>query len=136
MASNEELKAMGIKSDNVIICENCYEENEATRTTCKNCGAKLYRGGLGGKVQSRATEQKNDYSGNYYKKDNTVALAIKIISIVASVIGVIASLTLFGSSYTEDLAIIYLIVSIVGGIFSYALGEIIQKLQNIEDNTK
>lgn len=136
MASNEELKAMGIKSDNVIICENCYEENEATRTTCKNCGAKLYRGGLGGKVQSRATEQKNDYSGNYYKKENKVALAIKIISIVASVIGVIASLTLFGSSYTEDLAIIYLIVSIVGGIFSYALGEIIQKLQNIEDNTK
>ena len=133
MASNEELKAMGIKNDNVIICENCYEENEATRTTCKNCGAKLYRGGLGGKVQSRATEQKNDYSGNYYKKENKVALAIKIISIVASVIGVIASLTLFGSSYTEDLAIIYLIVSIVGGIFSYALGEIIQLLEDIKN---
>ena len=31
MASNKELKSMGIKSDNVIICENCYEENEVTR---------------------------------------------------------------------------------------------------------
>lgn len=133
MASNEELKAMEIKNDNVIICENCYEENEATRTTCKNCGAKLYRGGLEGKVQSRATEQNNDYSGNYYRKGNKVALIIKVISVIASIIGIIASLTLFGSSYTEDLAIIYLIVSIVGGIFSYALGEIIQLLEDIKN---
>lgn len=43
MASDEELRAMGIKSDNVIICENCYEENEASRNTCKNCGSKLYK---------------------------------------------------------------------------------------------
>lgn len=35
MSSNNE--------NNVIICENCYEENEGTRKTCKNCGAKLYK---------------------------------------------------------------------------------------------
>lgn len=133
MASNEELKAMGIRKDNVIICENCYEENEATRTTCKNCGAKLYRGGLEEKGQNRVKGQNNEYSGNYYRKGNKVALIIKIISVIASIIGIIASLTLFGSSYTEDLAIIYLIVSIVGGIFSYALGEIIQLLEDIKN---
>ena len=133
MASNEELKAMGIKNDDVIICENCYEENETTRTTCKNCGAKLYRGGLEEKGQNRVKGQNNDYSGNYYRKGNKVALIIKVISVIASIIGIIASLTLFGSSYTEDLAIIYLIVSIVGGIFSYALGEIIQLLEDIKN---
>ena len=57
MASNEELKAMGIKNDNVIICENCYEENEATRTTCKNCGAKLYKRGIEGKTKEPINKQ-------------------------------------------------------------------------------
>lgn len=34
---------MDSSNDNVIICENCYEENEPTRKTCKNCGANLYK---------------------------------------------------------------------------------------------
>lgn len=32
-----------MEENNVIICENCYEENEITRDTCKNCGEKLYK---------------------------------------------------------------------------------------------
>lgn len=31
-----------MEENNIIICEKCYEENEATRSTCKNCGATLY----------------------------------------------------------------------------------------------
>lgn len=31
-----------MNENNIIICENCYEENEETRTNCRNCGAKLY----------------------------------------------------------------------------------------------
>lgn len=35
-----------MKDNEIIICENCYEENEITRTTCKNCGDKLYKENL------------------------------------------------------------------------------------------
>ena len=31
-----------MNDNEIIICANCYEENENTRTTCKKCGAKLY----------------------------------------------------------------------------------------------
>lgn len=130
---------MESKEDNIIICENCYEENEATRKTCKNCGAKLYknRNTKTEKItENTVSEENEDYTKNNYHKENKVALIIKVIAIVGAVIGVIVSCSMLESSYTEDMAIIGIFASIMGGVFSYALGEIIQKLQNIEDNTK
>ena len=59
---------------------------------------------------------------------------MKVIATVGAVIGEIGSCSMFESSYTEDVAIIGIIGSLIGGVFIYALGEIIQKLQNIEDN--
>ena len=32
-----------MEENNIIICENCYEENEKNSKTCKNCGAQLYK---------------------------------------------------------------------------------------------
>ena len=130
---------MANNEDNIIICENCYEENEATRKTCKNCGAKLYKNEEKKSKKSAEdviNEKNDDYiENNYYTKQNKVALVIKVIAIVGAIIGIIASCSMFESTYTEGMAIIGIIASIIGGIFSYALGEIIQKLQNIEDNT-
>ena len=129
---------MESRVDNIIICENCYEENEATRKTCKNCGAKLYKNrNMKSETitENTESEENEDYTeNNYYVTQNKVALVIKVIAIVGAVIGVIASCSMFESSYTEDVAIIGIIGSLIGGVFIYALGEIIQKLQNIEDN--
>lgn len=125
--------------DNIIICENCYEENEATRKTCKNCGAKLYknRNSKTEKItENIVSEENDDYTeNNSYVKQNKVALVIKVIAVVGAVVGIIASCRMFEASYTEDMAVIGIIASVIGGVFSYALGEIIQKLQNIENNT-
>ena len=125
--------------DNIIICEKCYEENEATRKTCKNCGAQLYknRNSKTGKItEDTVSKENDDYTeNNSYVKQNKVALVIKVIAVVGAIVGIIVSCRMFEASYTEDMAIIGIIASIIGGIFSYALGEIIQKLQNIEDNT-
>ena len=64
MASDEELRAMGIeKGNNIIICEKCYEENEATRTTCKSCGAKLYK-------NNTTRNSKNEEKNYNYKENN------------------------------------------------------------------
>lgn len=128
---------MGSREDNIIICENCYEENEATRKTCKNCGAKLYKNrNMKSETitENNTNEENDDFIENGYQKENKVALSIKVISIVGAVIGVIASCSMFALSYTEGIAIIGIIGSLIGGVFIYALGEIIQKLQNIEDN--
>ena len=32
-----------MEESNIVICENCYEENEATRLNCKKCGNRLYK---------------------------------------------------------------------------------------------
>ena len=70
MASDEELRAMGIETgNNIIICEKCYEENEANRTTCKSCGAKLYKNNT---TRNSKNEEKNyNYKENKYTFSNT-----------------------------------------------------------------
>ena len=73
---------------------------------------------------------------NFLEGKNKVALIIKVLSILGGIIGFGYGCSLFDSSYTKELGIVYIIVSIVSAVFVYALGEIIQKLQNIEDNTK
>lgn len=129
--------------NNIIICENCYEENEKTRTTCKKCGVKLYNNNAEKQVTIEKKEIKQDSNSkeeyveeSYFTGKNIVALVIKVIAIVGATVGFIYGCTLFDSAYTEELGIIYIVVSIISAVFIYALGEIIQKLQNIEDNTR
>lgn len=138
MASKEELEAMGIKSNNIIICENCYEENEITRTTCKNCGAKLYRNNINIETMKEEVNGKNenDITDNNYYNENKIALAIKVIAIISFVLGILASLSLLTLNDSGMIVIIGIIATIISSVFIYSLGEIVQKLQNIEDNTK
>lgn len=138
MASKEELEAMGIKSNNVIICENCYEENEITRTTCKNCGAKLYKNNINIKnvKEEFDDETENDIKDNNYYNENKIALAIKVIAIISFILGILASLLLLTLIDSGIIVIIGIVATIISSVFIYSLGEIVQKLQNIEDNTK
>ena len=129
-----------MNENNIIICENCYEENEKTRTTCKKCGVKLYLQEelKNESIREESTENEDirDKMIDNFTNTNKVSLVIKVIAIVGAVIGIIYGCTLFDSAYTENLGIVYIIVSIISAVFVYALGEIIQKLQNIEDNTR
>lgn len=131
-----------MNENNIIICENCYEENEETRTNCRNCGAKLYNNNKEKEeitkktVNVQRTQEKPIENDEFLVGTNKVALIIKIIAIVGAVAGIIYGCILSDSSYTEELGIVYVVVSIISAVFVYALGEIIQKLQNIEDNTR
>mgnify|MGYP000470866969 FL=1 len=60
---------------------------------------------------------------------------MKFFSIIFVIVGVFASLVLFNMD-VEELYVLPVVVSIISSIFIYALGEIIQLLQNIANNTK
>lgn len=138
------MERLGVENmdDNIIICENCYTENEGTKTYCKKCGSKLYNNNVENGISTDKEPEKEINRNNYeeensfFESKNNVALIIKVLSILGGIIGFGYGCSLFDSSYTEELGIVYIIVSIVSAIFVYALGEIIQKLQNIEDNTR
>lgn len=60
---------------------------------------------------------------------------MKFFSIIFVIVGVFASLVLFNMD-VEELYVLPVVVSIISSIFIYALGEIIQLLQNIANNTE
>lgn len=141
MASDEELRAMGIKSDNVIICENCYEENEASRNTCKNCGSKLYKNN-----SSKNEEQKNSYNERYntnisYTENNKMAKILRVVAIIEIVCGFIVGAILgdtfeIGYDYNWGLCIGIIVAGVINGIFILGFAEIIQLLQDIKSKIK
>ena len=94
MASNEELKAMGISNEN-----RKYKNN----------------------------------NGNVSSRTNKVATIIKALSIVAGVIGVVFGLYAIDGLNMDEGAVIIIIASIISAIFTYALGEIIQLLEDIKN---
>lgn len=64
------------------------------------------------------------------KDENNVASFMKFFSIIFVIVGVFASLVLFNMD-VEELYVLPVVVSIISSIFIYALGEIIQLLQDI-----
>lgn len=96
MASNEELKAMGISNDN--------NDN-------KN----------------------NNNNVNVLVRTNKIATIIKALSIVEVVIGVILGIYAIDGLNMDEGALIIIIASIISAIFTYALGEIIQLLEDIKN---
>ncbi len=91
MASDEELKAMGISNDN-----------------------------------------KNN-NVNVSARTNKVATIIKALAIVEVVIGVIFGIYAIDGLNMDEGAIVIIIASIISAIFTYALGEIIQLLEDIKN---
>ena len=68
------------------------------------------------------------------EKYNTIADIIKWIAVISAIVGIITGIITMKS--LEGRSVVIIIVSIISAVFVYALGEIIQKLQNIENNTK
>ncbi len=83
----------------------------------------------------RKKEYSNDNIANYSNdlKTNVVARIIKVIAIIGGFIGIIYGFNLLDSYHTEDIAFPIIIASIVSAIFVYALGEIIQLLEDIKN---
>lgn len=75
----------------------------------------------------------NNDNGYMHEKTNIVAKVIKILAIITGLGGAGYGFLLIDKS---DFFVIYIVASIISAIFIYALGEIIQKLQNIEDKIK
>lgn len=73
------------------------------------------------------------YGRTINEKENKVASMIKTISIIIAIIGVIASIICMEN--LEWLAFVYIIVSIISAIFIYAIGEGLQLLQQVVNNT-
>lgn len=53
-----------MENNGIIICEKCYEENESTRTTCKACGAKLYKNNETDTDDTTETNNVNETNSN------------------------------------------------------------------------
>ena len=131
MAGKEEI-------EDIIVCEKCFEENEITRKKCKKCGAKL----IGNSEIDEIEEDDEEEEDIYYTKNST-AVAVKLIGKIEIACAIIAGLILGGAyktgfkgtDYNVGLMIGIIVGRIIIGTFILGFGEIIQKLQNIEDNT-
>ena len=124
--------------EKIIICENCYEQNESTRTTCKNCGHLLYNNTQEKNETSSSTAKKrirekeilkNQYE--YNKSSNKVATIIKTIAIILAIICTIMGLLAIDE--LKSLSIVIILTGVISAIFVYALGEIIQLLEDIKN---
>ena len=122
-----------MKNNNVIICEKCYEENEGSRTTCKNCNSPLYnneKGTIFQKIYNEEYTQNQTIPQKMNNKTNKVANIIQIVAIITGFIGTFYGFTMIEDS---DFAIPIIIASIVSAIFVYGFGEIIQLLEDIKN---
>lgn len=128
-------------TDNKNLCKNCAKElknAEEFAGLCESCWQESKE-----KVNNTNDfhEDKNkSASNNKYSKalqeENKVAITVKVIAIIGGIIGILYGLNLRDSVYTEELGATIVIASIFSSVFIYGFGEIIQKLQNIEDNTR
>ncbi len=99
-------------------CPNCNADITELDEICPHCQTNL-----------------DDYEKKHLKnencketKNNPIAVFIKVIAIITMVIGIIWSF--------QEESLIYFILNAVCFSFIFGFGEIIQKLENIENNQK
>lgn len=133
MASKEELEAMGII---VKQCKECCkdipeEEYNSHKGYCKSCYNDRYNIEKAKRQFNKTDNNTNDNEEEEKSTTNIVAKVIKIIAILNAIAGVI--LGLVGIEDFEVYAVIFIVASIISSIFIYAIGEIIQLLEDIKN---
>lgn len=101
------------------------------------------------KVDTKVINENQESSSNNFfkitKSNNNMATILSILGWFEMIGGIILGIILgnnfeigyyYGRTFNWGICIGVIIACIIGGIFILALGEIIQKLQNIEDNTR
>ena len=131
MARKEELEAMGIK---VMQCKECCkdiseEEYNSHNGYCKSCYKDRYYIENNKKRYNQNVANSIDYEEE--STTNTVAKFIKIIAILEAISGIILGLMFI--EYLEIMIIVVIVASIISSAFIYALGEIIQLLEDIKN---
>lgn len=124
MASKEELIAMGLKDK---------EKTEIKEKSISSFGKK----------ESKAYNTKNIIN-KYTNKNNSMATVLSIIGgleiigsfILGIVMGNEYEIGIYYKEFNTFLCVGIIIAGIIIGTFILGLAEIIQKLQNIEDNTR
>ena len=129
MASKEELEAMGIKK---FQCKECCRditesEYKTYKGYCKNCYKERKNIDIG-KERYNNEESESEDNGN-----NTVATIIRGIALISAIAGVIVGLVSIDALNSGVMAVVIIIASIILSVFIYALGEIIQLLEDIKN---
>ena len=131
MANRQELEAMGIKA---MQCKECCkdiseDEYNSQKGYCKSCYQDRYNIENKKRQYNQGATQTTNYGEE--KTTNTVAKIIKIIAILEAISGII-----LGLMYIEDLevmAVVIMVVGIISAVFIYAIGEIIQLMEDIKN---
>ena len=79
-------------------------------------------------------DKREKHSKETNEKENHVASIIKIIAILIALLGTLVSFAYI--SDLEGLTFVYIIASVISAIFVYAIGEGLQLLQEIVNNTR
>ncbi len=83
----------------------------------------------------KQANNQNKYSNTKNSNgNNQIATVLKAFSIITMIISVVTFLILMEDNFYTGLIIV--VSGVIGGIFILGFAEIIQKLQNIEDNTR
>lgn len=116
-------------------CEKCGEEistwNYSYEGICEKCWRKALKDNSNDQ-ENKESNLKKETERVSATNDNMVAVSIKAIAIIEAIIGICCGL----SMEVEELRATIVIASVISAVFMYGFGEIIQKLENIEKNTK
>lgn len=115
-------------------------KNEEMYENCSKCNKKIPTNEYvsNGGLCKECMKEKEDYNFSYsidYKAKSKIAKFIKIIAVLEIIVGFLSGL-IFIENLGGVIACIIIGTCVISGIFIYALGEIIQLLQDIANNTK
>ena len=124
-------------------CPNCGKKLEEDVEFCYFCGSELSENavesiirGENSNVKANAEvyieeteEAYEDENKASYAADSAVGKAIKALSVIFIILGVIGSLIIMGESFVTGLAV--LLVSLLTGLLAYGIGEIVALLTSI-----
>ncbi len=132
MASKEEMEALGIV---VKQCKECCKdisesEYNSHKGYCKSCYADRNNIERAKRNFNNDTSEQVEYESNT-SKTNTVAKIIKTIAIIEGIAGIILGLATMGN--LELLSIAIMVAGFISAVFIYAIGEIIQLLEDIKN---
>ena len=135
MASKEELEAIGIKK---FQCKECCrditeEEYKAYKGYCKNCYGERKNIERRKEIYNNENNESENIEEFEDNGKNIVASIIKGIAVISAIAGVIVGLVSIDALNSGVIAAVIIISSIISSIFIYALGEIIQLLEDIKN---
>lgn len=120
-----------------MICKYCNTENKEEARFCIDCGEKMNDANAKIGLQGQTEDAVPNYAASAFIMKNGIAEAIKVYAFINGGASIILGLIVASSIYEMQFAIFFMVAGtgIIASLFIYALGEIIDLLQNIKNNT-